>query len=237
MCKRICPTCFNEIIYKDKYYYNSSVIKNRGCRSCSKKGKNNPRYKKLPWNKGLTKKESEKLRGGGWNKGLTKEIDIRVGHSLETRKKISNSNKGKKHSKEWVENFSKATSGVNHYLYGKERTEEYKKKMRLLTLERIKQNKLNGNQLYPNYNPKGCQYFNNLMEQTNTYIQHAQNDGEFYIKELGYWVDGYDKENNIIYEYDEKYHNRQKDKDLRRQREIEKFLKCKFIRIRDDDRE
>ena len=37
-------------------------------------------------------------------------------------------------------------------------------------------------------------------------LRHAMNGGEYYIKELGYWVDGYDKENNIIYEFDEHQH-------------------------------
>lgn len=44
------------------------------------------------------------------------------------------------------------------------------------------------------------------MKDSNFFIQHAENFGEFYIKELGYYVDGYDKENNIVYEWDEKWH-------------------------------
>jgi hypothetical protein len=89
----------------------------------------------------------------------------------------------------------------------------------------------------PNYNPSACKYFNQLMEQTNTFIQHAENGGEFYIKDLGYWVDGYDQENNVVYEYDEKRHFRLgqlKEKDIKRQQEIEEFLNCKFIRVKDE---
>jgi hypothetical protein len=66
-------------------------------------------------------------------------------------------------------------------------------------------------------------------------IQHAENGGEFHIKELGYWVDGYDKENNTVYEWDEKSHyinGELREKDLIRQKEIKAFLNCKFIRIR-----
>jgi hypothetical protein len=62
------------------------------------------------------------------------------------------------------------------------------------------------------------------------------NGGEFYIEKLGFWVDGYDKENNIIYEYDEKHHFDKNGKllecDSNRQYEIENFLKCEFIRIK-----
>jgi len=62
------------------------------------------------------------------------------------------------------------------------------------------------------------------------------NGGEFYIKELGYWLDGYDKENNVVYEFDEKYHDnqKQKQKDMLRQQDIINHLKCKFIRIKDE---
>jgi len=62
------------------------------------------------------------------------------------------------------------------------------------------------------------------------------NGGEYHIKELGYWLDGYDKENNTVYEFDEKYHfdknGNLSEYDLIRQQEIEHFLKCKFIRIK-----
>jgi hypothetical protein len=50
--------------------------------------------------------------------------------------------------------------------------------------------------------------------------------------------DAYDKENNIVLEIDERHHydsnGNLKDKDARRQLEIEEFLKCKFIRIKYD---
>ena len=43
--------------------------------------------------------------------------------------------------------------------------------------------------------------------------------------------------NNIVYEYDEKHHFNSdgilKEKDIQRQREIEEFLGCTFIRIKE----
>ena len=39
-----------------------------------------------------------------------------------------------------------------------------------------------------------------ISEEKNVKIQHAMNGGEYYIKELGYWLDGYDIENNVVYE-------------------------------------
>lgn len=68
-------------------------------------------------------------------------------------------------------------------------------------------------------------------------IQHAMNGGEYHIKDLGYWLDGYDKENNIVYEFDESYHfnfdGELKEKDKIRQQEIEKYLNCEFVRIKE----
>jgi len=95
--------------------------------------------------------------------------------------------------------------------------------------------KLHGNQLYPNYNKLGCQIFDRISNINKINIQHAMNGGEYYIKELGYWVDGYDKCNNVVYEYDENHHyknNKLKKSDLMRQQEIQKFLNCDFVRIK-----
>lgn len=58
----------------------------------------------------------------------------------------------------------------------------------------------------------------------------------FFIAELGYWVDAYDKEKNVVLEVDERHHynidGSLREKDVIRQKEIEEFLSCKFIRIR-----
>jgi hypothetical protein len=124
----------------------------------------------------------------------------------------------------------------NNHLQGNECPKCQKKELRKRTIKRIEQNKLNGNQLYPNFNIKACDIFNKISEQNDIHIQHAMNGGEFYIKELGYWLDGYDKENNVVYEFDEKYHDnqKQKQKDMLRQQDIINHLKCKFIRIKDE---
>ena len=108
-------------------------------------------------------------------------------------------------------------------------------KIRLMRITQIEKDKFNGNQIIPSYNSIGCEIFDKISEEKNIHIQHAQNGGEYYIKELGYWVDGYDSINNTVYEYDEKYHERkkQKEKDLIRELEIIKLLKCKFIRIKE----
>ncbi len=81
----------------------------------------------------------------------------------------------------------------------------------------------------PNYNNQACLLIEEYGKQNGYNFQHALNGGEFYIKELGYWVDGYDKEKNTVIEYYEKWHNRQTEKDKQRKERIIKILKCKFI--------
>ena len=86
------------------------------------------------------------------------------------------------------------------------------------------------------YNKRGCDHFDRIMQETNSFIQHAENGGEFYVKELGYWLDGYDAINNIAYEWDERQHfdklGNLKNKDVKRQNEITNLLKCIFVRIK-----
>ena len=167
-------------------------------------------------------------------------------HSKETKRKISEKNKGRKLSKETKEKISNGNKG-------KIRTDEYKLKMSMIKtgkthttgsilkmrLSRIKEIESKYGQVIPNYNTTACQYFNKIMEETNIFIQHAENLGEYHIKEIGYWLDGYDKENNIVYEWDEKRHfdnkGNLKPHDIQREKEIINHLKCKFIRIKDQD--
>lgn len=103
----------------------------------------------------------------------------------------------------------------------------------------IEQNKLNGRNLYPSWNPRACKFFKKFDIENNTNGQYATNDKEFYIKKLGYWVDYINKDLKLIMEYDEKKHYLAngilKKKDVLRQKEIEKlFSEYKFIRIKED---
>ena len=110
------------------------------------------------------------------------------------------------------------------------------KNRRLKRLLEILKNKYNGEQIIPSFNHVACDIFNKISKITNTDIQHAMNGGEYYLEKLGYWLDGYDKLNNIVYEYDEQHHFDKDDnllkKDITRQNEIINFLNCKFIRIK-----
>jgi len=118
-------------------------------------------------------------------------------------------------------NLSKALKG-RHIL------DEWKQKMRQAALNRIKQFDVKP---YTNFNPDACKYFDKLNEENNWKLQHALNGGEIHI--IGYSLDAYDKDRNIVVEYDEPRHNKPsvKEKDMIRQNNIIKHLKCKFYRF------
>jgi hypothetical protein len=120
---------------------------------------------------------------------------------------------------------------------GKKHTEATKNKMRVSTIKYIES--LNG-KLAPRYNQNSITKIEKVAKNLGiTDLQHAENGGEYYIKELGYFVDGYSKEKNVVIEYDEKHHfdtnGNLKEKDLLRQTEIQKFLGCSFIRLKDNE--
>jgi len=128
--------------------------------------------------------------------------------SIETRMKMSLTRKGKP---------------------GKPLSESTKQKLRIYRANWV--NEFAGG---PQYNPNACKYFDELNKQNNWNLRHAENGGEHYIKELGYFLDAYDKEKNIVIEYDERKHftvdGQLKQKDVIRQHQIENHLSCKFLR-------
>ena len=169
-----------------------------------------------------TKKLISESRMG--DKNWAKQADV--------RKKIGDAGRGRKHSEKTKQIMSQQMMGEKNPFYGKTHTDEVKKILRFKRIEEIK-NKLG--QLSPNYNPSSISIIRQKAKELGiTDLQHAENGGEFYIKELGYWVDGYSKEKNIVIEYYEKHHNRQKKRDSRRQKEIEEYLECEFIIINEE---
>lgn len=141
--------------------------------------------------------------------------------------------KGVSLPKEIKEKIAASVSGQHNHMFGKHHSSDTKKKMRDSTIKRI--NLLYG-KVTPRYNPKACELFEEINTKLNWNGQHAENGGEYFVKELGYWVDYYEPNLNIVIEYDEKEHNRksQKLRDDLRQKEIEIYLGCKFYRIKQD---
>jgi len=205
-------------------------------------GENNPMYKKsfvdiwrYKYGETITREmlEIKSLKMSEKCKGEKNSFFGRK-HTEETKNKIRYTLKTGKHkdvvnSVKYRENMSKATKN-------KVFSNEHRRKLRLSKINQISKNKFDGNQISPAFNPIGCQILDKMSKETNTYIQHAMNGGELYIKHLGYWVDGYDEKNNIVYEIDEQQHfdisGNLKEKDKNRQNEIKKYLNCTFIRIK-----
>jgi hypothetical protein len=138
----------------------------------------------------------------------------------------------KYHDKEcYHKNGNKGTFKKGHNInQNKIHSEETKNKISLK--HRINRSlTIQGTIQFPNFNPTACYLIEEYGKQNDYTFQHALNGGEFYIKELGYWVDGYDKEKNVVIEYQEKWHLTPKhiEKDKKRKEEIIKALKCKFI--------
>lgn len=84
------------------------------------------------------------------------------------------------------------------------------------------------------YSKEACDFIDKLNIEMNWNLQHALNGGEITVGP--YYLDGYDKEKNIVFEYDEIKHyldpinNVLNEKDLIRQNNIIKILNCEFYR-------
>jgi len=121
-------------------------------------------------------------------------------------------------------------------MVGKHHTPETKNKIRIKSIQYI--TKCNGN-CVPRYNLNSIKMIEDYGKVNGYIFQHAENGGEYHIKELGYFVDGYDKNKNVVIEVDEKQHFKNGNlcqEDLSRQKEIEDFLGCKFIRLKYDNK-
>ena len=93
-----------------------------------------------------------------------------------------------------------------------------------------------GTRIRPAFNPNACHAIDKYGKMNGYNFQHAMNGGEHRITELGYWIDGYDKEKNVVIEYYENnhWHRKNKQKDLDRCKEIIHHLGCKIIILREE---
>jgi hypothetical protein len=119
--------------------------------------------------------------------------------------------------------------------YGRNPRRYGKAKLRMVAIAQILA-KFTHTSFLPNFNAEACLLIEEYGKKHGYKFQHALNGGEYYIKDLGYWVDGYDKKNNVVIEIDEDYHfddrGKLKTEDRFRQRQIEQLLGCKFIRLK-----
>ena len=145
--------------------------------------------------------------------------------SNKTKQKISEVMKGRVFSDATKRKMSKNNVGFK----GRKHSKETKQKLRLSHINRLEQ--IHG-QLFPGYNPVACGIIEEYGKKHGFNFQHAENGGEFHIKELGFWVDGYDAKKNVVIEYYENWHQTQLTKDNNRKLEIVDCLDCEFIELK-----
>jgi len=207
--KRNCPKCNKEIYYTLKGNYIRAMSNNKICKSCASIGKSKSKEHIL--------KCSFALKG----RKITEEC----------KKKMSDAHKGKSPCRWAIEKAiecNKKRIGPLNQRFGKYHTEETKEKQRIAAYKRVEL--LGG---HPSYNLTSCEYIDRLNKEKGWNLQHALNGGEISI--ACYSLDGYDKDRNIIFEYDENSSNHNsekgKKKDLYRQQYIIKTIRpTRFLR-------
>ena len=90
------------------------------------------------------------------------------------------------------------------------------------------------------YSFKACRYIDKLNEEKGWHLQHAENGGEISVGP--YYLDGYDQELNIAFEYDETRHHYNifdnlSEKDYEKMNYIKEKLGCRFFRYNETKNE
>lgn len=221
-CSKHCKCSFNakkqknyptkEQLQKRKGFYRKTKLAGWTCTTCFLIFKTRAELRKHRIESGhQTEEQNGKSRG--WSKGLTAETSSSIAKSKTI----------------WHQHF---LEGKFHgSCFGKHRSEETKRKIRQSTAKYL----INVISSRPRYNKSSIPILEQIAKQHGWNIQHAENGGEFYTG-IGYFVDAYDKEKNIVLEYDEPEHyenienNVLRDKDLKRQKEIIEYLHCEYWR-------
>jgi len=203
---RKCPDCNIDIEYGSRKAYHIAIkFPSRRCRWCKQKGK---------------------------------QI------SNETRQKLSVSRLGKGHPhtekhKQNMRGSGNGMYGIHRYdiqnpFYGKHHTEEARRKMRIAACKRVIKLQRNNNGRINNVGKKEGRYFRKL-ERKNGWngIFFSKSRRQYLIEPLGYFVDYFEPNLNIVVEYDEPRHYKNgtlKAKDIKRMEEIKQHLGCQVWR-------
>ena len=169
-----------------------------------------------------TNKTKEKMKinhwtkNGNWTKNQIKE-------------KIGNHKKGKTYEEIYGEEEAiRLKNEKKTYMIGRRmgnknpsKHSTVRKKMRESAIKYIE--KQHG-KIMPRKGTNETKILNEIEEKNNVKIMRQ-------YEILGYFIDGYCKETNTVYEIDEK--PKTKERDIRREKEIIHKLNCKFIRIKD----
>lgn len=237
---RPCPDCGCKIFYPNLGAKNDAERKNRRCKNCgvqrpTRVYSEKERTRVCPicnveviYSTIYAKRNAENFGKECWNCS----INIR-NKSDSMRKAVSESKKGSKN------HFYGLTGSKNPAT----RPEVRKKLLEYQNRPEVKEQhrKIWQRMLFykkvptgPFYNINACKFMDEWGPKNGFKFEHAMNGKELAV--AGYWVDGYDKEKNVVFEYDEPYHYLKKSgitlkqKDIQRMNEIQNVLKCDFIR-------
>jgi len=156
-----------------------AIAKNTACRPCAISGNRNPMYGKTHTKETLALMSKNSI---GTNVGEKSGLYGKFGKD--------HPGFGRKMSAKDKQETSARFKGIP-------KSDEHKRKLRLAQINNI-QRKYGQN--FPNYNETSCIAFDRLNSELSLNGQHAENGGEFYIKQLGYWVDFYVPELNLVIE-------------------------------------
>lgn len=216
---RHCPECDDEITYTDKGNRNTAEKSKRLCKMCLAKSKR--LYEtpdKLERNCPDCNKVIQYIKG--------KDLSIRRHRWLRDTRENRSCNKCVRSG---ARNGMAGTSrcGKDNPNYGNKWSKKQKTRMREISVKKY----IERGYILTNYNPNACKYFDRLSKEKKWNLQHAENGGEVVVN--GYFLDAYDKDRNIVVEYDEPNHflgGKLKQKDVDRMNEIKQTMGCTFYR-------
>ena len=212
---------------------NSSEKHRKKISDATKKAMKDPKIRKKCISGRKGKKHTEEFKESQSIRMQKRKKELGFINSPEARKKLSKSKKGVKFSEEHKRELSKSHIGKPSLKKGKKLSEKTKRKIAVSVVRYMKKNI---GDIHPWFNKDSIPFFKSIDKKYDMDAQYAtKRGGEFYIKELGYWVDFYSEKYNLVIEWNEEAHyklNRLSIKHLKRQEQIKRKLKCIFINIR-----
>lgn len=209
---RNCPKCKSVIIHKTESALYLAGWRNLLCRSCSQKGHK------------VSDESKEKMSLAKIGRTLSIEHSHKISMSLQGS---NHPMYGKHHSEEMKKKFS-----LSHK--GQKPTEETKRKLKesnkLAWKDPIKRKKYYDSLLITKWIKVRCDAGQlELLEKWNRLGFNFEPNYQIITDENLFYIDGYDKEHNVVLEFDSKYHNRstQHKLDVLRQEKIIKSLNPK----------
>jgi hypothetical protein len=207
--KRNCPKCTRELSYTQQSNWRAANRIGSLCRCCrviSDVTREKHRLEKLG-KAGTPRTESVKQKLREWHKNnMTDEMRQR--------------------RDAWKHNMSADTKNkLRLRRTGQTASEMTREKLRIIRLEKVRE--MGG---FPSFNKTACDFMDALAKKLGFQFRHAMNGGEVAI--CGYSVDGYAKDKNVIFEYDESRHENltRKTKDMRREKRMRDKIGCEIIR-------